>query len=374
MRSLTLENSIDILKGCAILGTGGGGDLENGIQKVRDYFRSGKSLSLISLEEIPDNEIIASPYNVGSVSPKAEESRTGLHARTGAEALNAFEKLQSYIGKKFYGSISIELGGWNTAAAICVAMDLGINLVDADSAGRSVPGVQHTSFYIENIPISPLAIATGLEEFFIIDGIKDDLRAEEFTRFVAANSGNLIGVASHPLTGKVLKGAALSGTITLAEKIGRTIRTALESQKDPIFELLSAVHGYFLFEGRVAKGAKWKDIGGYIVGEFSIEGENRFTGHDYRIWFKNENIISWMDGRQDVSAPDLITVLERSTGASVMNPYFREGMQVAVVGFKSHQEWRKEKGLKVFSPRSFGFNFPFIPIERTHNEFSRKEY
>lgn len=370
MRSLNLENALDILRGCTVLGTGGGGSLEKGIDKIKRNFDHGKTLSLVPLKDVPDDEIVASPYYVGSISPDEKRIKRGLPIRVDNEIMKAFDTLEEHMHKKFYGSIPTELGGGNTAAAMDVAMNKGIHLIDADPAGRSVPAVQHSSFFIENVSIAPLTVVNKYGDVIIIEKIADDFRAEEIVRNIATQSENSVAVVSQPIDGRLLKNVVIPDTITLAEKIGRVLRIAQQEKRDPVVEMLKVARGFFLFEGIIAKDTEWKDERGYTVGQFEIDGKERFVNHRYRIWFKNENIISWMDGRPDVSAPDLICVVERETGNPITNPYLTQGMNVAVIGFKSPSEWRKSKALEIFTPKSFGYDIPYHPIESSHTEFA----
>ena len=369
MRSVTIENALDILQGCTVLGTGGGGSLEKGIEKITENFDQGKTLWLASLTDVPDSEIVVCPYYVGSISPVEKRVKKNLPIKIENEILKAFETLEKFMNKKFYGSIPTELGGGNTAAAMDVAMKKGIMLIDADPAGRSVPAVQHSSFFIENVSIAPLSVVNKFGDVIIIEKVIDDFRAEEIVRNIAIQSEDSVAVVSQPVQGRLLKNVVIPNTISLAEKIGRVLRTSSSEEKDPIKEMMKVGNGFFLFEGRVSRDTDWKDDHGYTVGEFEIEGNENFRGHEYKIWFKNENIISWIDGKPDVTAPDLICVVERKTGRAITNPGLLEGMKVAVIGFKSSNEWRKNKALEIFTPKSFGFDIPFQPIETIHKEY-----
>lgn len=115
-------------------------------------------------------------------------------------------------------------------------------------------------------------------------------------------SENSVGVASHPIPGKLLKNVVIPDTITLAQKIGLALRTSKESELDPVFEILKAGDGFLLFEGLIAQDIDWKDEQAYTVGEFQISGSAEFDGLTYKIWFKNENIVSWLDNKPDASA------------------------------------------------------------------------
>ena len=73
MRKLDLQTLEDILKGCTILGTGGGGSFEWGIETVKRDLEDGKTFRLIGLDEVPDDALVASPYYCGAIKPSDEE-------------------------------------------------------------------------------------------------------------------------------------------------------------------------------------------------------------------------------------------------------------------------------------------------------------
>lgn len=369
MKDLTYEDVLDILYGCTVLGTGGGGSLEAGIKKVKENFGSGMKLRLASLREVPDDEIVASPYHVGSISPPDSIPKRKDPVVIDNEALHSFKLLQEYMKTKFYGSIATELGGGNTATAMDVAMNMGIPLIDADPVGRSVPGVQHSSYFLEGINIAPAAVSNKFGDVIIVQSIVDDFRAEEVIRGFAAQSENSVGVVSQPVKGKILRKSVIPDTITFSQAIGHALRSSAKSGKDPVHEMLKAGSGYLLIEGSIVADADWKDENAYTVGEFEISGSGKFDGHGYKIWFQNENIVSWLDGKPDVSAPDLICVVKREDGIPITNPYQKKGMNVAVLGFKGWDEWRKEKALEIFTPKAFGFDIQYTPIEKGHTLF-----
>ena len=46
MRELNKQDMIDLLYGCAVLGTGGGGPLADGLALLEEHFEKGKTLKL----------------------------------------------------------------------------------------------------------------------------------------------------------------------------------------------------------------------------------------------------------------------------------------------------------------------------------------
>ena len=45
-----------------------------------------------------------------------------------------------------------------------------------------------------------------------------------------------------------------------------------------------------------------------------IKGTGKYAGQTLKIWFKNENQISWIDEKSYVTCPDPFTVVDRETG------------------------------------------------------------
>jgi len=364
-RKLTKQDLYDILYGCTILGTGGGGDLKKGIALIDKALEAGKEFELVSLDELPDDALIACPYMCGSISPLTEEEEKNyadLPRINEEPALQSFKVLEEYMGKKFHGAISTELGGSNTAVAFYVAAMAGIYIVDADPAGRSVPELQHSTFYINNIPITPMAVSNEFGDVVIIKDVVNDFRAEAIARSMAIVSKNSVGITDHVVSAGRLKKAVIPGAITHALKIGKAFRKARENNSDLASEVAKAGNGYVLFRGKV-KDFSWEDRDGFTIGETFIEGEGDFADSEYRIWYKNENIIGWRNGKIDVTVPDLICIISGDKKEPVTNPNFEIGMKVDVIGLPGPKEWRTKKGLEVFGPKHFGFDIEYDPIE-----------
>jgi DUF917 family protein len=362
MKLLEREDLLDILYGCTILGTGGGGALEKGIRRIEEALNLGKQFKLASLEEIPPNSYIACPYYCGAISPltpEVEARYSNLPKVKEEPALLAFKALEDYMGKEFYGTISTELGGANTAIAFYVASMLGKCIVDADPAGRSVPELQHTTFYINNVPITPMAVVNEFGETAILLKVVDDFRAETLVRSLAIASRNSVAVADHPLEAKKLKGAVIPNAISFAWQMGKSFRKATREKGNKGEAVARAGNGHILFQGLV-KEVKWSTEEGFTVGDTFIKSKD--GKEEYHIWFKNENIVAWRNGIVDVTVPDLICVIVEDAEVPVTNPYLEAGMRVTVVGLPAPEEWKSEKALKVFGPKSFGFDFDYKPL------------
>lgn len=71
--------------------------------------------------------------------------------------------MEKYLGKEVKAVISTELGGGNTAIAFYSGAMAGKYIVDADPAGRSVPELQHSTYYLNNVSIHPMSLVNKFE-------------------------------------------------------------------------------------------------------------------------------------------------------------------------------------------------------------------
>ncbi|MCE1255107.1 MAG: DUF917 domain-containing protein, partial [Anaerolineae bacterium] len=304
----------------------------------------------------------------GSVSPataELEAQYASLPRLSEPQPYLAYKALEEYFGEELYGVISTELGGGNTAEALYVAALLGKNIIDADPAGRSVPELIHSTFCIFNTPIYPLAVANAFGDVAIFPRVVNDERAETLVRALAVNSKNAIGVVDHPAQAKTMRNVVIKGAISNAAKIGRLYCEAREKDQAASEYIVEHYGGYFLFRGEVS-GFRYETEGGFTIGEISINGEDQYAGQSYRIWLKNENIISWRNGVVDVTVPDLICLFDDVQNSPVLNPFVHVGQKVSAIGLTAPAEWRLPRGLELFGPRHFGYDVDYVPIEKKY--------
>ncbi len=372
LKELDFRAAQDILEGCTTLATGGGGDPARGLALLRAEFDAGRKLHLVDLDELGDDALTCSPYFTGSIAPVSpeREARFAKLPKAGEpEAYLALRALERHLGEKFAATVSIEYGGLNTAVAMATAARAGIPVADADAAGRAVPDLEFSTYYVGGLRIDPLALATRFGETVVVERVVDDFRAEDLVRSLAVVSGGMIATVDHPSRGRQCKeGAVIRGALSYAERVGRAKREALEAGRDPVEAVRQAGHGYLIFEGTVAADPRWEDRGGFCYGETNITGTGVFKGNRYRIWFKNENIIGWRDGEVDVTVPDLICLVERTTARAVGNPWAKKGLEVAVLAFPAPKEWLTARGLEILAPRFFGFDFDPRPAAVGHGQ------
>ena len=120
------------------------------------------------------------------------------------------------------------------------------------------------------------------------------------------------------------------------------------------------------FSSDMASSIKKSEVinhGGYSEGSIDIHGLGQFEEDTFRLWFKNEHLISWKNEKPFITCPDLLTVMDPIQAMAVSNPDCKEGDEVYVLGWKSDLIWRTQRGIDLLSPKSFGVEIDFKPIE-----------
>ena len=364
MKELTRQDLGDIQYGAAILGAGGGGDLEEGFDLIDTALAAGKSFRLLSLDEVPDDALICTPYLLGAISGlSAEEERLydGLERCDTNPILLAYEAFQQHLGQPFYATTACELGGSNTAAAFFPAAMNDHFILDADPAGRAVPEITHSTYYFAGLPASPIMAANEFGETFLLNHVVDDQRAETLVRALCQVSRHNVAAIDHALEMRVLRDVLIPGTISKALALGRTWRLALDKGEGVAAVVAEAGGGGIGFSGEVS-AVEYNTVEGFTLGSIEINGTGDFTGKLFRIMVKNENLVGWLDGEVVVTIPDLICLLDTHNGQPVTNPHAFVGQNVAVILLPAPVEFQTAKALSVFGPGYAGIEEEYCPV------------
>jgi DUF917 family protein len=105
-----------------------------------------------------------------------------------------------------------------------------------------------------------------------------------------------------------------------------------------------------------------------VRGSVVIEGTGEDAGRLVRLEIQNENLAAFEDGEVRACVPDLITVVDATTGTAVATELLRYGQRVAVLAFPCDPLWRTPRGLEVAGPRAFGYRFDYVPLEEALGE------
>ncbi len=363
----TPQDVEDFLRGANFMSASGGGDpIEERERLVKDL-EEGLSLSWTSFDDLPDDALIATACFSGSIAPEAIERR-GLDdalapgPRLERPMVAAIHALENELGREIDGLISIEIGGINTGSILDAAAATGKPLVDADYAGRAIPELNATTLNVFDVEVLPWASADDFGNEIVIRKASSRGFAERIGKHLAQSSFGLIGCALAALPKSTVSDISVHGTLSECLILGRAIREAQERGADPVAAAATSLDGWVLFRGEIT-GRDWENTG-YMEGTHTLRGEGEFSGQEMKLWFKNENHVSWLDGEDHAASPDLLEVCDADTGEPLVNTYLELGTRVAVVGMKRRDVWNSEAGMASLGPAHFGWNdFNYRPIE-----------
>ncbi len=357
MKKLIKQDIVDILTGCIILGTGGGGDYDEGMRLIEEAESLGKEFILADINEIPDEAILMTPYFLGALTGYECDKTKHLPKTEEKPILLAVNKMESYLNTSVYGTVACELGGENTAVPMYVAAMKGGYIVDADIAGRAVPEVTNSTYYINGLPAAPVVVANAFGETVIIEELHDDERSEQVLRSFAQSSNNSVSAVDHAMKCKDIRHALIPNTISKAQGLGKVYREAKDANDDVAKAVADSMDGKKVFEGLVTEFT-WDTVDGFTEGHVIITDENN---NELKVWFKNENLMSWLNGEVFVTLPDLICLFDQDNKIPIATPEFKNGMKIAVVILDAPDAFKTEKGLNAFGPRRFGFDINYEP-------------
>lgn len=367
IRVLTEQEVVDLMTGTAILGTRSS-DTDAMIARAKALLAGGKQFRMISIEDLPDDwNVIQAAGGIGGGDPwqyVVDRVKKQNLPTIKDPNLVGMEALSRSLHKKFDALIENEAAG-ATLNVFMTAAEAGLPVVDACPAGRAKPEVEESIPFISGYSVAPAAFVSRWGDVMVVDKVADDYRYEDIGRAIAVGSGGGISNARGVYTGKVLKQVTIHGFLSEAMLLGKTVREAKAAGKDPVAALMATAKATELFRGTVTKAVKSGDRG-FTWWDVDIAGEGKYAGHTYRVWVKNENMVTWLDGKPDVTAPDNIWNIDPDTGRAMSSPglgAYTVGAKVVMLGRAPHPAWRTAKGIDTIGPRHFGFDFDYRPME-----------
>ena len=92
----------DFVRGCTIMGIGGGGDPAEGLKALVDALNEGLTLEWINVDDLADDAWTASVYGMGSTAPISEETKAEINRLEGQE-----KRTLNIVGMAFFTEIPL---------------------------------------------------------------------------------------------------------------------------------------------------------------------------------------------------------------------------------------------------------------------------
>ena len=355
MRLLHEDNIEDIAIGAAVLGSGGGSDPYIGKLMAREAIRQFGPVPLYSLDELADDDLVMPVAGMGAPTVLREKLPAG------DDIVRAFHTLAKYAGRRARATMSIEAGGMNSIRPIYLGARLGLPVVDCDGMGRAFPEIQMTVLTAHGISASPFVMSDERGNVLLMNAVSNRW-IETFSRSCVMHMGATCAIALYSATVGQLKQAAIPGTISLAEAIGRTLRRARLQERNPVASLCQTIGGFLLFRGKIIDVDR-RVVAGFARGDARMRGSGAFADQDLRLDFQNEHLVVRIDEEFVATTPDLIAVLDSETANPITTESLRYGMRVAVVAIPCAPQWREPAALALVHPRYFGYDIDYVPVE-----------
>ncbi|MFW9986066.1 MAG: DUF917 domain-containing protein [Candidatus Odinarchaeota archaeon] len=370
MKPLSCKEVNHYITGAKVLACGGGGIEATAHQRISEVYDAGGSFRMVSLEEVPDDELLFIVGSVGGGVSKAAQKLVAQLPRTTTDLyVEAAQRLSKHLGREPFGFIATEIGPGNGVIPMYVAAKLGKVVIDGDCCGRAKPEIAISTTNLAGLSITPLSMVSPFGDFLILKEAIDDARAEVITRHVAMASGGTVGVARCPASGQHYRRAAIDGSVTRCIRLGQTMDKARAEGKDVVERILAETSGIHLFTGKVTR-LDLIDAGGFTTGSVEMRGifhtgERQRQEGNMRIWFKNEYLAVWFDDTPIASSPDSICVIDTTTGEGIPigKAELRPKRYLTVFGVPAAPQWRTKKGIELFGPSHFQLPMEYRPIE-----------
>lgn len=370
IRTLTEQEVMDLMTGSSIQSTRNS-DTAAMQKRAKELLAQGKQFRIVAVENVPDDwNVICAAGGIGGGGAwehiRERTDKQKLPTIAGADAtIRAMEVLAEHMKVTWNAVISNEASG-GRIGAFTSATAKGLPVIDACLALRCKPEVHIQMPTVMNVGNKPAALVSRFGDQVIIDKTADDFRIEDLGRAIAVASAGSCSIARTPLTGREVKTGTIPGALTQAITFGKTVREAVAAGQDPVEALAKVAGGIKLFQGIVTKAVMTGERG-HSYWDVEIAGSGPYARHTYKVWVKNENIISWLDGQVDVMPPDLICQLDPKTGDAVTGvPLggYPLKQEVAMLAIPAHPMWRSPRGIEVFGPRYFGYDLDYVPLEQ----------
>lgn len=352
---------LDLARGAAFLGAGGGGDPYIGRLMLQQVIANGAFPDLVALESVPDEALVIPVATMGA--PTVMNERIPSADAT----IAAVRKLEELFGKRVDYVVPAEAGGINCTLPLVVGALMGLPVVDCDGMGRAFPELQMVTFAIHGVPTSPVVLATEEGDLVVVYG-SDNLRAEQLARAVVTEMGGMAQIGLYAMSGRELKDAGIEGTVSLCRVLGACIREARERHQDPFDAVIGFLegpaggrHARVLFDGKIVD-LRRETTRGFSVGKLVLESTGG-AREQCEVLFQNEFLVARNGARTLAMVPDIITVLDRESAEPITADGLKYGQRVKVMGVSVPPIMRSDAALATFGPGPFGLEQDYVPIE-----------
>ncbi|MDM7887750.1 DUF917 domain-containing protein [Curtobacterium sp. RHCJP20] len=343
---LQADDVDDFARGTALLGCGGGGQVDHTAHALRRALGTG------GVPVVPVDAGLGAVVAVGLVG-----STTVLEEKTpsGRELPDALAAVERWTGRRADAVVAAQIGGVTGPAAALTAHAAGLPLVDADLVGRATPRIDQLSLFVDALPVVTAAAVTSSGLRIVVD-TADARDLETVWREAVSHSGGWAAFAVGPVDATVLAGRCVTGSVDRALRAGRAAAAA-----GGVEDLVRGIEGArVVARGRVLDVQRSGDVVAFVHGSMAIRDAT--TGAVVRVEAGSEWVHCLVDGEPVASTPSCIVVVDARSLRPVATERARVGDELAVLVLPGAPWWwaTPDRTARV-SPRAFGIDADVVP-------------
>src|SRR4051794_24166322 len=244
MGKIVASDLLELARGAAVLGTGGGGDPHIGRLMAQQAIAAHGPVELVALADVPGHAHVVPVAMMGAPTVMVEKLPSADQVGAAVQALS------NYLGRPATHIACIEAGGVNSTIPIVAAAQLGLPLVDADGMGRAFPELQMVLPTLSGVAATPMAIADEKGNRGILDTVTN-LWAERLARVATIEMGCSTIVSLFGMEGAEARTSLAAGTLSRCLDIGEVIEQARRANADPVAAVVKILDGKVLMTGKV---------------------------------------------------------------------------------------------------------------------------
>jgi uncharacterized protein len=324
-RILTIKDVEAAVAGGSVFAAGGGGWPDHGRMLGTAAVLAGQP-ELVSLDEVPDDAIIATAAAIGAPAGTTEWEMRGV------DYVRAVELLQEALGKPIYGLIIGQNGMSSTLNAWLPGAILGTKVIDAVGDIRAHPTGDMGSIGLANSPDATIQTAAGGNRSrnsyieLVVRGAT--AKVSPILRTASDMSGGFIASCRNPVPASYVRKHAALGGISMALALGERILAAASKGGTAVVDAIcDETGGSIIQRGSVVSKAVQYTGEAFDIGTIQVgTGRGACVLH-----VMNEYMaVTDLEGNRLASYPDVITTLD-ADGRPISVGEVREGRELLVL-------------------------------------------
>ncbi|MEC0369692.1 DUF917 domain-containing protein [Paenibacillus chibensis] len=301
--------------GGAVLGGGGGGWIEEGLQIGRLALELGQP-ELRTIDEFADDETLVAVSLVGAPGAKDKFLKPIHYAKS-------LDMLARALNRPISAIHTNENGAGTTVNGWLQSVMTGIPLVDFACNGRAHPTGTMGAMNLTEVSgyVSHQTAVGGKDDNYLEFSISGSLgKAASLIRQASVEAGGLVAVARNPVSAAYARQNGAPGAISQAMGVGEALLGA--KGEAAIDAVVSKLGGKVVASGEVTDFTI-ETTGGFDVGTVMIDG--------FEMTFWNEYMTLEKGGERYATFPDLMMTLDAKTARPVVTAALEKGQQLAVI-------------------------------------------